>query len=94
MTARLYRVDVEFTYYIMAESADEATAAAREVASDLDLSDCGCAVEVKHDDTSEWDDTDALVYGSDDDLTLADAWPKPPEPPPAMFPSLVARVPE
>lgn len=89
---RLYRVDVEFSGYVMAEDESTARRFAIEICSDVEMFGCAHAVEVQHTDRIDpaWSDPDSEPYGADDDQTLAEAWPKPPSPPesPPVFPDL------
>lgn len=89
---KLFRVDVKFTGYVIAGSESDARWYARQLAGDLSLNDCASAVEVQHTDTIDldWGSPDDEPYGGDD-LTLAEAWPKPPPEPPTLFPELAVR---
>lgn len=83
---RLYVVQVEFEYAVMAESASEACSFARDCAGDLDLEQHAYASQLQIVEATDhlgikrnvpmlpegWTG-DALVYGADKDTTLDDA---------------------
>lgn len=81
---KLYTVTVEFEYAALAESPDEAKRYAHAAFHDVPIGYCAFAGEAvylpSHDRTStpivrvpdDYDD-DSLVYGADEDVTLAEA---------------------
>lgn len=73
---KLFRVDVEFSYYIVAASGEEAAEAVDHVvASTRDLTDCVHAEEMVGPPAYYADgwEPDSIVYGLDEDLTLDEA---------------------
>ena len=79
----LFKVSFEITQFVMAEDEGEAIDVAEDATRDDFLfSDAAYAKEVTHKGIYEggWDDN-SLVYGADDDTTLAEAWAHLPEHP-------------
>lgn len=73
---KLYRVDVRFSYYVVAESEQEALDAADEVVRDGGPPECAECQEVssKYELYADGWDPHCLVYGVDVDLPLGVAF--------------------
>lgn len=76
MTGRLYEVTIEISGYVWAESQAEARYEASSIVNDAHLRAYGNARPVRRFDAMAdgWE-PDCLVYGTEQDTTLADAWP-------------------
>lgn len=72
---KLYRVDVEWAFYALAENEEEALDCARLAQRDNEATDCCWAREVEYANESlaEGWDRECLVYGGRNDVRLRDA---------------------
>lgn len=73
---KLYKVDVIFSFYALAEDENDACDFARQAIDDADLWENTLATEVSADDSCDWEDGAFVYHDGREDITIKDAWPE------------------